>query len=361
MRLVPTQQTFEVVLDWFGYGLGYSEASEERQLIRRQEVVQLREQVDRLSVDLVELRVGVKKVSEGGAPQEAHLESKAIQQVERLTRQFEELRTVVDELRTRPTRPDVPADPGQETPQRVDRLTAQVRDLQGVVDELRTNARAPKSDVKAQTTKQVDRLVANFQDLQAVVEELRNKPVDQKVAPDLGQQAMERVDGLSAQLLGLEVVVDKLRGGPAETEPAETEACDASQLTHIDLAEAETNQQTRLSETAQAEESTAAALKLFVSETSPPTTNSRILSILPSSLDAAGDLGNERFKGLLSGFSSRARQWLRHDDGEGDGTGEEESSTPEPPIGRERLFRMVEDQSMTKASSSADSQEKPTE
>jgi hypothetical protein len=361
MRLVPTQQAFEAVLDWFGYSLGYSEASGERQLIRRREVDQLREQVDRLSADLVELKVGVKKVPEGRAPQEAHLESKAIQQVERLTRQFEELRTVVDELRTRPTRPDVPADPGQETPQRVDRLTAQVRDLQGVVDELRTNARAPKSDVKAQTTKQVDRLVTNFQDLQAVVEELRNKPVDQKVAPDLGQQAMERVDGLSAQLLGLQVVVDKLRGGPAEQEPAETEACDASQLTHTDLAETATNQQARLSETAQAEESTAAALTLFVSERSPPTTNSRIPSILPSSLDAAGDRGNEQFKGLLSGLSSRARQWLRRDDGEGDGTGEEESSTPEPPIGRERLFRMLEDQSMTKAPSSADSQEKPTE
>ena len=49
MRLVPTQQTFEAVLDWFGYSLGYSEASGERQLIRRREVDQLREQVDRLS------------------------------------------------------------------------------------------------------------------------------------------------------------------------------------------------------------------------------------------------------------------------------------------------------------------------
>ena len=146
--------------------------------------------------------------------------------------------------------------------------------------------------MKAQTTKQVDRLVANFQDLQAVVEELRNKPVDQKVAPDLGQQAMERVDGLSAHLLGLEVVVDKLRGGPAEKEPAETEACDASQLTHIDLAEAETNQQTRLSETAQAEESTAAALKLFVSETSPPTTKALFMTVWrPSTRSAEHSCG----------------------------------------------------------------------
>lgn len=314
MRLLPTHDTFEAVLDRFGYSLGYSEASEERRLIRRREVVQLRKQVDRSSAELVALKVVVEKLSAREAAQEAHV------------------------------------------------------------------------DVGPKAMQKVDTLATRFQDLQAIVEELRDdKPVDQRVAPDLGQQAMERVGDLSAQLLGLQAVVDQMRGGSAGPQPDEAEARQPSQLTLSDPADTATHQQTMPTETPPADAAVAPAaveappeevpdpaatsspkecsdvLGLFSSEQSLQKTEGKSPAMPQSILNLAGDRGNEPPRGEERGFLMSARRWLRHDDGQGDGPGEPESSTPAPSIARERLFQMLDDQRTTKATSPADGQDEPTE